>query len=169
VIRPVPFLCLFWACVSGAPADRRGDGGSSCALPPSPSLVLGAPAVDPSARSVTGAELAVCSLAPRTGFYRDGRCATGPDDRGSHTVCAEVTAEFLEFTASRGNDLSTPRGEFPGLSPGDAWCLCAARWAEADAAGKAPPVRLQATHEAALRIVSRARLEALVVPSAGGD
>lgn len=167
--------CLFGAClcscVSGAPAERRGDGGSSCALPPSPSssapLVLSG--MDPTARSVTGAELAVCSLAPRTGFYRDGRCATGPDDRGSHTVCAEVTAEFLEFTASRGNDLSTRRGEFPGLSPGDAWCLCSARWAEADAAGKAPPVRLEATHEAALRVVPRARLEALAGTAAGGE
>jgi uncharacterized protein (DUF2237 family) len=170
--RPSLVLSLVAAalagCASGATADLRdGGSGTSCALPPPPSgsatLLLGAPAADPTARSVDGEPLAVCSLSPRTGFYRDGRCATGPDDRGSHTVCAKVTAEFLAFTASRGNDLSTPRGEFPGLSPGDAWCLCSARWAEADAAGKAPPVRLEATHEAALRVAPRERLEALSV------
>jgi len=117
--------------------------------------VLGAPSVDPTARSVTGAELAVCSLAPRTGFYRDGRCATGPDDRGSHTVCAVMTAEFLAFSKSRGNDLSTPmpQFEFPGLKPGDHWCLCAGRWLEAYEAGKAPKVNVEATNEAALSIV----------------
>jgi uncharacterized protein (DUF2237 family) len=91
-----------------------------------------------------------------TGFYRDGCCATGPEDIGSHTVCAVMTAEFLEFSATAGNDLSTPRPEsgFPGLSPGDRWCVCAARWLEAQAAGCAPAVVLGATHARALEVVA---------------
>jgi len=112
-------------------------------------------------RSVLGGPLAVCSNAPRTGFFRDGCCSTGPEDHGSHTVCTRVTAEFLAFSKKRGNDLSTPRPEFgfPGLRPGDSWCLCAARWKEAYDAGVAPKVFLAGTHEAALKIVPR---EALV-------
>jgi len=108
------------------------------------------------ARNVLGGELAICSLQPRTGFFRDGCCHTGPQDVGRHVVCAEVTAEFLAFTRRRGNDLSTPVPEwdFPGLKPGDRWCLCAERWREALEAGVAPPVVLEATHEAALRHVS---------------
>jgi uncharacterized protein (DUF2237 family) len=98
-----------------------------------------------------------------TGWFRDGSCRTDEADRGSHTVCAQVTADFLAFTASRGNDLSTPRGGFPGLRPGDRWCLCDGRFAEADEAGVAPPVVLEATHEAALRRVERERLEARAV------
>ena len=89
---------------------------------------------------------------PLTGFYRDGFCHTGPDDLGLHIVCIKATREFLEFSISRGNDLSTPREEwnFPGLKPGDQWCLCALRWKEAYDAGMAPPVNLEATHISAL-------------------
>jgi hypothetical protein len=114
----------------------------------------------PTARNVLGGPLAACSTAPLTGFYRTGCCDTGPDDRGVHVVCAEVTAEFLAFSRSRGNDLVTPRPEygFPGLRPGDRWCLCADRWQEALEAGVAPPVLLAATHEAALSVVRRADL-----------
>lgn len=103
--------------------------------------------------NVLGGTLATCSLDPMTGFTRNGCCETGPDDVGSHTVCAEVTAEFLAFSRSRGNDLSTPRPEygFPGLKPGDRWCLCAPRWQEAFLAGCAPRVALHATEAAALQ------------------
>lgn len=106
-------------------------------------------------RNVFGELLEPCSLDPLTGFYRDGCCETGPDDRGSHTVCAIMTEEFLRFSVRRGNDLVTPRPEFrfPGLKPGDRWCLCVSRWEEARRAGVAPPVVLEATHEAALRVV----------------
>lgn len=104
------------------------------------------------ARNVLGTPLELCSLQPRTGFYRDGCCNTGPEDIGSHTVCAEMTAEFLAFSKAAGNDLSTPRPEFgfSGLVPGDRWCLCAPRWQEAMEAGKAPRVVLRATEAAAL-------------------
>src|ERR671928_222512 len=96
-----------------------------------------------------------CCTNPLTGFYRTGSCETGPEDFGVHTVCAHVDAEFLAFSKAAGNDLSTPVPQvgFPGLKPGDCWCLCAARWREAFDAGKAPKVRLAATHEATLRIV----------------
>jgi uncharacterized protein (DUF2237 family) len=127
------------------------------------------PAVAPelertTARNVDGAELTSCSTSPMTGAYRDGRCATGPDDHGVHVVCARVTSEFLAFTRGRGNDLVTPRGSFPGLRPGDKWCLCAGRWAEAEAAGVAPPVDLAATEAEALRFVSRATLVRHAIP-----
>ena len=104
------------------------------------------------ARNVLGGALEICSLEPRTGFFRDGCCHTGPEDFGSHTVCVEVTAAFLAFSKARGNDLSTARPEwgFPGLRPGDRWCLCAPRWQEALEAGMAPRVVLRATHAAAL-------------------
>ena len=107
------------------------------------------------ARNVLGEPLASCSFDPLTGFYRDGCCATGPQDVGRHVVCAEVTSAFLEFSQSRGNDLVTPRPEFgfPGLKPGDRWCLCADRWREALEHGVAPMVVLQATHEAALDVI----------------
>ena len=106
-------------------------------------------------RNVFGEPLKTCSERPVTGFYRSGCCHTGPEDPGLHTVCVEVTAEFLAFSKSRGNDLSTPRPEFgfPGLEPGDRWCLCAARWREAFEAGRAPRVVLAATHEATLELV----------------
>jgi uncharacterized protein (DUF2237 family) len=105
--------------------------------------------------NVVGGELLECSADPLTGFFRDGCCATGSDDFGSHTVCAVMTAEFLEFSKRAGNDLSTPRYEFgfPGLSPGDRWCVCASRWLEAYEAGMAPPVNLAATHRRALEVV----------------
>ncbi len=104
--------------------------------------------------NVFGEPLEICSLNPRTGFYRNGCCDTGPEDHGVHTVCAVMTAEFLAFSKSRGNDLSTPVPEFgfAGLSPGDRWCLCAARWREAYEAGCAPRLVLQATHERTLQI-----------------
>jgi uncharacterized protein len=106
-------------------------------------------------RNVFGEPLKSCSERPLTGFYRSGCCHTGPEDLGLHTVCVEVTAEFLAFSKSRGNDLSTPRPEFgfPGLEPGDRWCLCAARWREAFEAGRAPRVILASTHEATLELV----------------
>jgi uncharacterized protein (DUF2237 family) len=105
--------------------------------------------------NVVGGELLPCSLEPMTGFYRDGCCGTGAEDVGSHTVCAVMTEEFLEFSRRAGNDLSTPRPEwgFEGLAPGDRWCLCAPRWLEAHEAGMAPEVVLGATHAAALDYV----------------
>jgi uncharacterized protein (DUF2237 family) len=114
-----------------------------------------------SQRNVLGEPLALCSLNPRTGFYRTGCCETGPDDFGAHTVCVEVTREFLAFSRSRGNDLSTARPEFgfPGLVAGDRWCLCAARWQEALDAGAAPRVVLAATQEDTLGIVRLADLK----------
>lgn len=107
------------------------------------------------ARNVLGGPLKSCGANPLTGFFRDGCCNTGGEDLGSHTVCAEMTEAFLAFSQQAGNDLSTPRPEhgFPGLHPGDRWCLCAARWLEAYEAGFAPPVNLAATHRAALEIV----------------
>jgi uncharacterized protein len=106
-------------------------------------------------RNVVGGTLLECSGDPLTGFFRDGCCATGPEDLGSHTVCARVTEEFLAFSRRAGNDLSTPRPEFgfPGLQPGDRWCVCAGRWLEAERAGVAPPVLLAATHEGALEVI----------------
>jgi uncharacterized protein (DUF2237 family) len=111
--------------------------------------------------NVLGEPLAACSEQPLTGFFRDGCCNTAPEDLGLHVVCTRVTAEFLEFSRARGNDLTTPHPEFgfPGLQPGDQWCLCAARWQEAFEAGAAPRVVLQATHAAALRVVKLADLK----------
>ncbi|MEO8537203.1 MAG: DUF2237 domain-containing protein [Betaproteobacteria bacterium] len=111
-------------------------------------------------RNVLGGSLAPCSTSPRTGFYRDGCCNTGADDVGIHVVCARVTREFLDFERERGNDLVTPvpDARFPGLVPGDRWCVCAGRWREALDAGIAPPVVLQSTHEEALAIVALADL-----------
>ena len=119
------------------PFDHRSGGGSG------------------GAKNVLGGALETCGTDPVTGFYRDGCCHTGPDDVGVHTVCAVMTEEFLDFTASRGNDLSTPRPEFgfDGLKPGDRWCLCASRWLEAFEAGAAPKVSLRATHARTLDIV----------------
>ncbi len=110
----------------------------------------------PKPKNVLGGELISCCTDPMTGFYRDGFCKTGIDDVGSHTVCVEATDEFLEFSKSRGNDLSTPRPEynFPGVKDGDKWCLCATRWREALEAGVAPKVILEACHEASLRYVA---------------
>lgn len=110
--------------------------------------------------NILGTTLQPCSVRPMTGFFRDGCCHTGPDDLGSHTVCAIMTEEFLEFSKARGNDLSTPMPEyqFPGLKPGDRWCLCAARWQEAADAGFAPLVVLEATHRLATRQASEEEL-----------
>lgn len=107
------------------------------------------------AKNVFGEPLAPCCVDPMTGFYRTGSCLTGPEDRGTHVVCARVTREFLDYSRAQGNDLSSPVPEhgFPGLKPGDQWCLCADRWREALAAGVAPPVILTATHEKALELV----------------
>jgi uncharacterized protein (DUF2237 family) len=117
------------------------------------------------ARNVLGESLEICSLKPMTGFYRDGCCNTGREDVGSHTVCAVMTPEFLAFSKSRGNDLSTavPEFGFPGLKPGDRWCLCAPRWQEAVEANKAPRVVLRATHEGALSYCKLADLKRLAV------
>jgi len=113
------------------------------------------------ALNVLGEPLQTCCVSPMTGFYRDGCCNTGPDDFGVHAVCVQATAEFLEFSRARGNDLTTPAPEhgFPGLKPGDRWCLCAARWKEALDAGMAPPVVLTATHEATLEYASLEELK----------
>lgn len=115
------------------PLDDTGQGGSR-------------------ALNVLGGRLEICSLDPRTGFTRSGCCETGPEDAGSHTVCAVMTEAFLDFSRAQGNDLSTPFPEygFPGLRAGDQWCLCASRWAEALAAGCAPKVILGATHQGTL-------------------
>ena len=112
-------------------------------------------------KNVLGGRLEPCSTSPRTGFYRDGCCNTGPEDVGLHVVCAQMTAEFLAFSAETGNDLSTPVPEygFPGLKPGDRWCICASRWREAFDAGMAPAVVLSATHEETLAIIALADLK----------
>jgi len=111
------------------------------------------------AKNVVGGNLEPCSYDPLTGFYRDGCCNTGADDAGVHVVCARVTADFLAFSQSVGNDLSTPQPGFGGLQPGDHWCLCATRWQEALEAGAAPEVILEATHVRALEWVSLADLK----------
>ena len=114
----------------------------------------------PPRKNVFGEPLAVCCQKSMTGFYRDGYCRVGPSDGGRHGVCAEVTAEFLAYTKQEGNDLSAPvpAARFPGLTPGDRWCVCVSRWLEALKAGKAPPVALEATDEDALRDVPLAVL-----------
>jgi len=106
--------------------------------------------------NVLGGPLQPCGLDPVTGFYRDGCCSTGPEDAGSHTICAVVTREFLAHQQEVGNDLVTPRPEwqFPGLRPGDRWCVVAMRWAQAHLDGVAPPIVLESTHQAALQIVT---------------
>jgi uncharacterized protein len=113
------------------------------------------------AKNVLGTPLQLCSLDPLTGFFRDGCCNTDQDDQGSHTVCCIMTAEFLQFSKRTGNDLSTPRPEyrFPGLRPGDRWCVCVSRWKHAFENGVSPLVVLEATHEAALRVVTLGELQ----------
>jgi uncharacterized protein (DUF2237 family) len=117
------------------------------------------------AKNVLGADLESCCTSPMTGFYRDGVCNTGLGDLGVHVVCAQMTENFLHFSKSRGNDLSTPQPElgFPGLKPGDRWCLCVTRWQEAFEAGHAPPVILAATHMAALEFVDLEDLRSLAL------
>ncbi|HAC64789.1 MAG TPA: DUF2237 domain-containing protein [Cyanothece sp. UBA12306] len=113
------------------------------------------------AKNVLGTDLILCCSSPVTGYYRDGYCRTGGQDYGVHVVCAQVTPEFLEFTRLQGNDLSTPvpQFNFPGLKPGDRWCLCASRWQEALDFGVAPPVILEATHIRALEVVNLEQLK----------
>jgi uncharacterized protein (DUF2237 family) len=110
----------------------------------------------PDDKNVFGEELETCSTNPMTGFFRDGCCSTDAQDLGMHVVCAEVTEEFLEFSKATGNDLSTPNPDFdfPGLKPGDRWCVCALRWKEAMDKGVAPPVALTSTHESVLEVIS---------------
>jgi uncharacterized protein (DUF2237 family) len=117
------------------------------------------------AKNVLGTELVPCGQDPLTGWYRDGCCRTGADDAGMHLVCARVTDEFLRFSKSRGNDLTTPHPEwdFPGLKPGDQWCLCVARWKEARGAGAAPPVVLEATHISTLEFATLEELKEYAV------
>ncbi len=119
------------------------------------------------AKNVLGTDLASCSTNPLTGFYRDGCCNTGSEDSGVHTVCTRVTEDFLAFSASQGNDLSTPMPQygFAGLTEGDQWCLCAARWKEAFDAGKAPQVVLEATHALTLEWASLSELSAHAIES----
>lgn len=118
-------------------------------------------------RNVLGNPLHPCGTDPVTGFFRDGACRTCEEDRGVHTVCARVTEDFLAFSKSNGNDLSTPVPQFgfPGLKPGDRWCLCAGRWKDALDAGMAPPVVLESTHEATLEVVSLADLREHAIPA----
>jgi uncharacterized protein (DUF2237 family) len=127
----------------------------------------------PAERNVLGGELEVCGEDPVTGFYRDGCCSSGPEDVGRHTVCAVVTAEFLEHQRSVGNDLSTPRPEwhFPGLEPGDRWCVVAVRWLQAFQDGVAAPVVLAATNERALEVIPLPvlRAHAVDVPADPGS
>lgn len=119
----------------------------------------------PRAKNVLGTTLQSCSTDPVTGFYRTGCCETGPDDLGLHLVCAVMSSDFLEFSRLAGNDLSTPVPEygFPGLSPGDRWCLCVQRWKEALDAGAAPQVVLEATHMSSLEFVSLEELQTYAV------
>lgn len=119
-------------------------------------------------RNVLGGPLQACSYAPVTGYFRDGCCRTREDDSGRHVVCARMTAAFLNDSLERGNDLITPRPEwrFPGLKPGDRWCVCAERWLEAQRAGVAPPVSLEATHESALEVIPLALLQAHAIQPA---
>ena len=116
-------------------------------------------------RNIFGNPLISCCTDPPTGYFRDGLCRTISIDTGTHTVCAKVTQEFLDFSASRGNDLITaiPHWKFPGLKPGDKWCLCISRWLESEKAGKAPPIYLDATHEKTLKYASLELLQKYAV------
>jgi len=120
---------------------------------------------DLEAKNVLGKSLMSCCTDPLTGFYRDGHCYTGPQDYGTHVVCARMTTAFLEYSKSQGNDLITPlpARHFPGLVAGDYWCLCISRWVEAMKAGVAPPIKLEATHEKALSYVSIQVLESYAI------
>jgi uncharacterized protein (DUF2237 family) len=137
-----------------------GDDPSTAGLSPTEGSPTEAEAQLP--RSVMGRAIEPCGHRPTTGFFRDGCCNTDETDAGAHVVCAKMTDEFLRFSAARGNDLRTPapHAGFPGLSPGDRWCLCAERWKEALAAGCAPPVLLGSTHERALEYISLEELSA---------
>ena len=144
------------------PDAPRATPGSAC-LGLGPGMCTGTEGDQPApgALNVLGDPLETCSTAPLTGWFRDGSCRTDARDRGVHVVCAEMTGAFLEFTRTQGNDLSTPRegSGFPGLRPGDRWCLCAARWDEARNAGFAPPVVLEASDDRALDLVALEHLK----------
>lgn len=152
-------------CTTLAAAQDGGVRAAQTCLPLEATMNEPKPAPE---KNVLGQLLSPCSQSPKTGFYRNGSCSTGPDDHGTHVICATMTKGFLDFTVSRGNDLVTPRPEyrFPGLKPGDKWCLCALRWREALKAGVAPPVRLECTQEKALEFVSLDDLLAHVEPTA---
>jgi len=117
------------------------------------------------AKNVLGGDLAVCGVEPMTGFFRTGKCDTCAEDQGMHTICARMTERFLRFSAAAGNDLSTPAPQlgFPGLKPGDRWCICLPRWIEARDAGAAPPVVLKATHMSVLEFVDLEELRAYAI------
>jgi len=142
------------AATSCEPESGSGVSGTTTACAGTPGETA-----DPGSQNVMGGPLQPCPSRHATGFYRDGYCNTGADDRGVHVVCARVTHAFLEFSRAQGNDLITPRGGFAGLQDGDGWCLCASRWREAYDAGVAPPVVLEATHQAALRTSSLEQLQ----------
>lgn len=145
--RAQPSTAADPATCAPAPASGAAEAKDSCLG------TAGEPASSGS-QNVLGGPLQPCPSAHETGFYRDGFCNTGADDAGVHVVCARVTDDFLNFSQARGNDLITARGGFPGLRAGDGWCLCARRWRDAFDAGVAPPVVLEATHEAALQVAS---------------
>jgi uncharacterized protein len=125
-------------------------------------------ASSPAALNVLGEPLELCSCEPLTGWFRDGSCRTNPSDLGRHTVCCEVTEAFLSYSRAQGNDLGTPAPAygFPGLNPGDHWCVCAPRWLEAYEDGMAPPVRLEATEQSALEVIPLDLLQRHAAPSA---
>ncbi len=145
--------------LSALAAPGQGAGGGAGTV---------APTGAPQDRNVLGGALRLCGTSPMTGFLRDGWCRSSGADRGAHLVAAVVDERFLAFSRSRGNDLVTPRGGFPGLVPGDRWCLCALRWLEAHEAGVAPRVDLEATHEQALRFVPLDALVANSIAAAAG-
>jgi uncharacterized protein (DUF2237 family) len=165
-VRSIPLLFLT-GCVGVAATETPKTDAPSCA-PGSACLGSAGSPAQPGSLNVLGGPLQACPSRHRTGFYRDGYCNTGADDHGVHVVCARVTDAFLEFSKNRGNDLVTPRGGFPGLKDGDGWCLCASRWQEAHEAGVAPPVVLEATHEAALRTAKLESLRGMQSPQAPG-
>ena len=132
---------------------KRANDAPKAALPPRPRSCYNPGTM---ARTVLGTNLIACCTEPMTGFFRNGKCDTSADDVGRHTVCAEMTADFLEFSKAMGNDLTTPHPEamFPGLKPGDRWCLCLGRWIEALQRNKAPRIVLEATHASVLEFVT---------------
>jgi len=151
--------------VASAPASGGPAASPSSASCPLPAKRVAGREDD---TSLDGTKLEPCSGEPLTGYFRDGTCSTGEEDTGRHVVCAEMTAAFLAYTRSRGNDLVTPRGAFPGLSPGQRWCVCASRWREAHEAGVAPPVVVSATHARAAELVPGAALRGAAAPTKAG-
>jgi len=160
----MPKLVVMLACLSAIPTVAAAQSASGVCDEAQATCADSEPASGGSVlKSVADTPLQVCSTKPMTGWFRDGYCRTQSADKGRHVVCAEMTQEFLDFTRRRGNDLSTPRGRFVGLKPGDRWCLCALRWREAHEAGKAPPVELEATDASALRYTSYPSLQSVAI------